>query len=65
MPSALNTNLSQDISSHPPKKMHKDKAKWTDTGEAAIITTLSNRRLLGMLLRVASSPLFGHWWSSQ
>src|SRR5882724_702307 len=25
----------------------------------------SNRRLPGTHLRVASSPLFGHWWSSQ
>ena len=43
MPSAPNTNLSH-ISSHPPKKMRKDKAKWTNTEEAAIITTLLEQK---------------------
>src|SRR5882724_1009817 len=47
MLSAPNTNLSQDISSHPPKKMCKDKAKWTDTEEAAIITTLLEQKAAG------------------
>jgi len=36
--------------------MRKDKAKWTDTEEAAIITTLLQKKAAGMRLRVASSP---------
>jgi len=50
---------------HPPKKKCHDKEKWTMAEEAAMVTTLPNRKPPGMGLRVASSPLFVHWWSSQ
>jgi len=59
------TNPSNNHNTIPPKKICKDKAKWTMAEEAAIITTCLNRKLLGMYLGVASSPLFGNWWSSQ
>src|SRR5882724_7694660 len=55
MPSAPNTNLSH-ISSHPPKKMHKDKAKWTDTEEAAIITTLLKHKATGNVSESGFKP---------
>jgi len=47
------------------KKCTRTRWKWTDTEEAAIITTLLEQKAARNTSESGFKPLFGHWWSSQ